>query len=147
MIPSPHQAPCAPLSTLTRHPHWPSAFAGFLAAWQRTPFAWGSADCGGFAEAAVDAIAGPYRLRERWASEGGALRLIARHGGFAAAADWLFGAGVADWRSARRGDVVLVEKDGVPGLAVCAGDTVCGPGLRELEHLPLERAIRVWRVG
>ena len=116
----------------------------------RTPYAWGQHDCALFAAGAVEAMTGidfAAEFRGKYEDEDGARRLLTS-----------LGCGdVGDLASrylpeitpaeARRGDVVMIEGQLGPFLAVVDGRTAVGPSARGLTHTPVELATRAWGVA
>lgn len=109
------------------------------------PFQWGRQDCVTFAAAAVKAQTGIdllARVTWSWATEREALRILARVGGVAAAADLVLPR-IAP-AMAHRGDIGLVEVEGQACLVVIEGDLVIGPGLKGLTRLPRTDLVAAW---
>jgi hypothetical protein len=116
----------------------------------RTPYAWGQHDCALFAAGAVEAMTGidfAAEFRGKYEDEDGARRLLTSLG----CED------VGDLASrylpeitpaeARRGDVVMIEGQLGPFLAVVDGRTAVGPSARGLTHTPVELGTRAWGVA
>lgn len=116
----------------------------------RTPYAWGAHDCAIFAADCVRAMTGEdlaAEFRGRYADEAGARDVLSALGC----------EGVADLAGrflpeiptieARRGDVVMIDGEHGPFLAIVDGRTAVGPALRGLSHTPVSLARRAWRVG
>lgn len=108
---------------------WPERLAAFVASRRHTPFAFGSHDCALFAAdwilecTGTDPIA---EIRGQWTDERSAMRILQDNGGIEALANRYLGEPVAPLL-ARRGDIVLVELTGRPGLGVCLGETLGAP--------------------
>lgn len=124
--------------------------AAFTRAHMRTPYAWGRHDCALFAAGAVEAMTGvdfAADYRGKYDDEDGARRVLTTIG----CED------VGDLASrylpeimpaeARRGDVVMIEGQRGPFLAVVDGRTAVGPSARGLTHTPVEMASRAWGVA
>ena len=82
------------------------ALVAYIDGHRRTPFAWGAADCARFAGEAVAALTGANpldRLGHDWATRRGALSVLHRLGGMAAAVDRVLSR--IDAAHAARGDV------------------------------------------
>jgi hypothetical protein len=128
---------------------WEQALAAFTRAHMRTPYQWGQHDCALFAAGAVEAITGEdfaAEFRGTYEDEDGARRLLTSLG----CED------VGDLASrylpeimpaeARRGDVVMIDGQLGPFLAIVDGRTAVGPSARGLTHTPIEMASRAWGV-
>lgn len=126
---------------------WEKRFADYLLERKDTPFEWGANDCATFMFGAVRAITGQEMREVTWSTALEAARLIEEDGGLGNAACAPLGAPLQNWREMRRGDVALIDHNGRPTLGVCTGQTICGPGPDGLEHVPLDHAQHVWRVG
>jgi hypothetical protein len=125
------------------------ALLAFIAGRAATPHSWGREgnDCVSFAAGAVEAQTGKNPLgRLRWRSPRGALRVVTRLGGMAAALDARFDR-VAPG-AAMRGDIAGVA-DPVFGIhpMIVEGDTLVAPGDRGLVRLPRAAMIAAWSVG
>lgn len=129
---------------------WEQALAAFTRAHMRTTYAWGRHDCALFAAGAVEAMTGTdfaAEFRGKYEDEGGARRVLTSLGC----------ENVGDLASrylpeivpaqARRGDVVMIEGQLGPFLAVVDGRTAVGPSARGLTHTPVEMASRAWGVA
>lgn len=157
------------MTALRRLPDWPERLAALERRCAGLPFAWGVHDCFTWAADAVLAITGVDLLdglRGRWAGRRQAMRLLADlqpdaqpPGGLVCVSRVVsqrLGEPLPSVLLAQRGDVVLVTKaDGAtPGLAVCLGAVVAGPGASGLVRVPLlqageapTRALCAWGVG
>lgn len=122
-----------------------------MAAWLRAnavrPFAWGAWDCASAAIAGVEIVTGRCVWPVTWTTAREAAQVIAAAGGLEAATSSRLGPASLNWHRLRRGDIALVETAGRPSLSVCTGQSLAGPGLDRLEHLPLTAAKVCWRVG
>ena len=134
--------------TLRRRDGWPARFADLLAKRRALPFAWGTNDCLTFAVDVVEAITGTTICTVDWDDAPSAARKIAAAGSLAdVCLTPRLGPPGTDWRQLRRGDVAIAEIEGRDTILVCSGQTLCGPGLEGLEHVPPTIARLVWRVG
>jgi hypothetical protein len=131
-----------------RLPDWPERLAAVIEAARQQPFRWGRHDCCLFVAACVAAMTGVDAgsiWRHRYGSAIQARDLIVREwGSIAAMVSAHLGGALADPRFARRGDVVLTDRD---TLAICTGGRLAGAGDRGLVFLPLGSAHMAWRVG
>ncbi|HZQ01420.1 MAG TPA: hypothetical protein VFB13_17880 [Reyranella sp.] len=135
------------MSVLARTNGWLPRLNAFFHEHADTPFAWGSHDCVTFAASAIEVQTGRRIWAPDWKNEDEAVRLAVSLRGLEAAASAVLGPPISNWRLARIGDVCLVRSEGKPALAVCTGQTLAGPGPKGLNHLPLDAAEKVWRVG
>lgn len=102
-------------------------------------------DCARYAGAGVEAVFGVNPLADfssEWTTQRGARRVLARHGGMAAAVSEVMAA--IDLTQAARGDVGMLANE---QLVLFEGDTVVGlrPD-RGLSRLPRAHAVRAWTV-
>jgi hypothetical protein len=133
---------------MTRFPDWPERLAAYIEARRARAFVWGEHDCALFAADWVHEATGrdpAAALRDTYQTAGEAARILHRHGGLARIA----GEVLTEWltpRMAGRGDVALVENAGREALAIVDGAHLIGPGPAGLTFLPLEHALRAWKV-
>lgn len=131
---------------------WPARLTAFVAARQRTAFAWGSNDCCLFAADAVEAITGvdagkPWR---GYKTARGALGRVRRGGGVAGlmeSAARRHGWAETIGNYAQRGDVVLAQTPDGPALSVRYGHGIVLPGREGLRFLPMSPVARAWKIG
>lgn len=125
-----------------------AAWVAFIESRQGVPFAWGrqANDCISFAGQAVRVLTGDdvlARCGHDWATHRGALRVLAKLGGLAAAADLM----LTPLRSpglAQRGDIGLVETGAGPALVVVEGHTAVGPGPAGLVRVARRQIVQAW---
>lgn len=135
-----------------RLPDWPERLAALLASKRAARFAWGRNDCAMFAADVVHALTGwdpAANLRGKYADQSAAQALIADAGGLGElAARLLEPRGITELPPlfAQRGDVVLVELQGVQALAVVTTDGVMALGPAGVHSLPLSAVQRAWAV-
>ncbi len=132
---------------LTRLDGWEQRLAAFIEQRRMRPFEWAGNCCASFAIDAVETVTGRRVWNVTWGTATEAARVIAKAGGLDAAATSVLGPSTSDWRKCRRADVALVETDARQSLAICTGQSLTAPGTRRLEHLPLNAALAVWRIG
>jgi hypothetical protein len=123
------------------------------------PYAWGSTanDCISFVNGAVIAQTGKCALSgAKWSGKTGALRVLKRVGGIAAALDARFERIPVAF--ARRGDIAGVPVEAMRGIAdaeaaliglhpaIVEGMTLAAPGERGLRRMPRSLAIVAWDV-
>lgn len=135
---------------LRRRRDWPRRLDHAVELAGRRVFRWGRWDCALFAADCVQAMTGhdfAAAFRGRYGSEIEALRLAG--GSLEDLADRLLGRGTANVARARRGDVVLVDTDRGPALAVVAldGMHVWCAAPAGLCRLPLADARKAWRIA
>lgn len=122
------------------------ALMAFISSRVRTPFAWGSNDCVTFAAAAVEAMTGreiAAGIGATWSSERGAVRVLKRRGGMAAAVSSVLDSTTPGL--AQRGDVAgWLDAKGRLQLAIVEGQTIAGPGPSGLARLPRSAMMRAW---
>jgi hypothetical protein len=124
------------------------AFIALLESRARTPFAWGhdKHDCFSFAGAAVEALTGDNPIRRcghRWSTEAGALRVLDRLGGVAAAVDRVLPRLDAP-SFAQRGDVGMIDLGGRQLLCVFEGHVLVAADLSGLARVPRRVATVAW---
>lgn len=134
---------------LVRRPDWPQRLAAFIEARRDMPFEWGRNDCVLFAAAWIEELTGRRLFADvDWTDARSAREKLAALGGIRQAARDALGPEVQNWMMIRRGDVAIAEDDaGREVGTVCTGTTLAGPGERGIMHLPLDRAMLVWRIG
>lgn len=122
-----------------------------VAAQDGVPFAWGAADCLGFAAAVAQRITGRdpiAHLRGRYDSEASARRVMVEEGWTAwrdIPASMFPAVPVAE---ARAGDWALVEADdGVEAIGVVVDSRVAVKGASGIVQLPLSRVREAFRVA
>lgn len=140
---------------MIRLPEWPERLAAAIRAARDKPFAWGRFDCALFAcdcAAAMTGVDAGARFRDRYRTELGAARALKRIGGVAsleALAIAVLGPPISV-AEAQRGDVVLIETEWGPALAVIAlnGREAFAPSRTHgIVALPVASAHSAWRVG
>lgn len=134
-----------------RAPGWELRLRELVEAAGSRPFEWGAHDCALFAIACHDAVTGLTHTRvDYWSSAADAARLLRAKPLRVLATEW-FGDPVVGWKSARRGDVVMIGSErgfmGQPALAVCVGPTVACPGEKGLQFEALRHSFCTWRIG
>lgn len=133
---------------LARRPDWPTRLARFLEAHRDQPFEWGPRDCCSFAIRWVEEMTGRAPFVVDWTDMRSAREKLAALGGIRQAWRDVLGPETQNWRMIRRGDVAIAEDDSGREVGmVCTGTTIAGPGPERLMHLPIDRAVLVWRIG
>lgn len=127
------------------------AWVAFIESRQAMPHAWGKRanDCISFAALAVQALTGDdvlARCGHDWAGRRGALRVLAKVGGRAAAADLML-TRLPSPAFAHRGDVGLVETPAFASLVVVEGQLLVAPGASGLVRLPRSAMSIAWSAG
>ena len=137
---------------LMRREDWLFRLAETIEAARDRPFAWGRHDCCTWALECAEALTGERRWPTetmRYKTRAGAMKALAGHGfaGVPEALDATMGAR-RPVSMARRGDVVLVEIDGVTGCGVVdtSGEMVACAGPAGLARVPLSSATLAWGV-
>ncbi len=131
--------------------NWPSRFAEAVAAAERTPFVWGSHDCGSFATDCERAITGGTLFADvlggNYKTALGAARHLKRAG--FADIEALVAARLLEIpvNFAQRGDWVVSDSDFGPVIGVMLGDTFASVGDDGLIRQGRAFARRAWRVG
>ena len=128
---------------------WEKKLADVIKQRRFATFVWGQHDCCLFAADCALAITGTdwaADFRGQYDSAAGAAKQIAKRGGFEAMITGLLGDPLASVTTAQRGDVVMVDQDGHPALAVCCGATVVAAGISGLVFRPLTDGLLAWRV-
>lgn len=134
---------------VTRVPGWELRLSLLVTQRLAEPFAWGENDCVLFAADCIEAMTGidtVAQLRGQWASQGEAVRAIARVGGLNAAVERM-GFTKVPPLFAQRGDLVLHRRDGTDALAICLGDKLAGPSESGLLFFGLENGVKAWRIS
>lgn len=137
------------LQMTKRIPDWQLAFAKCVAEHQNVPFKWGEQDCVLWAADTVFAITGEDPAKEfrgAYDSALSAARVLREAGGMEKLVSEKMGGTPVDSRLANVGDVVLVLQDGEPMLGVCNGDTLLATGSNGLVALPMQAAVKIWKV-
>lgn len=101
-------------------------------------------DCARFCGGGVEAATGVNPLTAfagQWTTERGARRVLARHGGMAAAIGTVMDE--VSPTMAQRGDVAMTEQG---ALMLLEGATLVGPADEGLKRAPRAHAVRTWRV-
>lgn len=127
---------------------WDKLLAAIIKERRTSPFVWGQHDCCLFAADCALAMTGTdfaAEFRGQYDTAKGAARLIAERGGFEAMITGLLGKPVPV-TLARRGDVVMLDQDGHPALAVCYGVDAVAAGITGLAFRPMAEALAAWRV-
>lgn len=127
----------------------PHALVAFLESREDWAFGYGreprTHDCARFCGAGFAAVTGVNPLDSfagRWTSERGARRILAAHGGLAAAVDTVMRP--IDPTLAQRGDVGMTDDN---TLVLIEGDTVVGPAWpKGLKRAPRAALTRAWTV-
>lgn len=137
-----------------RQPHWEAHLARLVAERERTPFAFGAADCVTFAADAVQAMTGVdpiAEIRGGWSSAAEAQAAMDRFAGRPASVDDVIAimAQRQGWPEvapplAGRGDLALLACHGAHALGVVTGERAMHPGLRGLVATPMHQALRAW---
>jgi hypothetical protein len=135
-----------------RREDWLPRLCDVLEAARERPFAWGRHDCCTWALECAQAVTGERRWppeKMLYKTRAGAMKALAGHGfaGIPDALDATMGAR-RPVSMARRGDVVLVEVDGVTGCGVVdtTGEMVACAGLAGIVSVPLASATLCWGV-
>jgi hypothetical protein len=135
------------MPVFTRRPDWTARLAAFLEERSDRPFAWGTNCCASFAIAWVETMTGRTPFAVDWTAAASAEEKRRAVGGMRQAWREALGPEQQNWRTIRRGDVALVDIDGRDCGVICTGTTLAGPGVERMVHLPLDRAVLVWRIG
>ena len=137
---------------LTRDDLWPSRLHEFLEGAARTGFVWGEMDCLLFVAGAIQAMTGEdlaAGIRGRYTTEIGSKRVLSSDlgGSLESALTMKLGAPVPV-PFAGRGDVVLVEVDGVEAAGVIdlSGERVAVLSLDGMESVPIGAVRLAWKV-
>lgn len=133
-----------------RHWNWVELLHKAIDAAEKTPFDFGTANCGLFAASCIDAIvADSHRLDElksNFHDEASARAFVSAAGSMQEAVAARLGPSVA-WPLARRGDVCLMPTQDGPGLGVCLGLNVAmmAPS-GGLSYIRTSEALCAWRI-
>lgn len=144
---------------MKRSQDWPSRLDAFLSEAGSSAFTWGSWDCCTFAARAVIAMTGEDPRGARlptYTDAPGALRALKRRGGtipaMVEAMAKRYGWSEIAPRRAQRGDAVLLDPtvDGLEAfggtLGICLGRHIAVMSELGLAALPLDDALRAWRI-
>ena len=135
--------------SLRRLPDWQSRLHACLTERRTRPFNWDSQNCVLFVADSTLAITGvdlASAYRKDGSSVREAARLLANAGGMEALLEQYLGEAIAPL-CARVGDVGMVPTPHGPAAGVCGGSMWLCPGADGLVGLPIESAIKAWRVG
>lgn len=122
---------------MARREDWPEKLAAFVDARRHMPFAWGGNDSASFAFLAVAEMTGRTVRAIDWTGEIEDIEALATEA---------LGAPLENLRQMRRGDVALAMQDNQPGLMVCLGNELAGPGMDGVVGRPLSAATKFWRI-
>ena len=138
---------------------WPERLIAYLDAQEKTTFRWGTTDCVMFVCNGVLELTGvdpipQYRKSKNgvgtYTTERGAVMALKRRDGtLPALMTRRFGPSV-DWKHARRGDIVLLEKEDVSStpIGLCVGQSsVFRSPISGLVHVETSGVSSAWRVG
>ena len=135
-----------------RKDHWQPLYHAEVEKALHEPFAWGQNDCATFASRVIDAISDldtKAKLAAAgmvWDSELGAAKVIAKAGGLEHALSFILGEPVK-WALCMHGDCMLAtDGGGQEVVAVHDGSQLLATSAGGLISLPLERAIKGWRI-
>ena len=144
-----------PTNVARRH-DWPERLDAYLAQTSAQAFAWGVNDCALFACAAIEAMTGvdpAAELRGRYNTRAGALRVLRTEGGGldVVAGNLAAQHGFEEIKPAlaQRGDLVLLDTEDGPALAIVGHDgmnAVCA-GPQGMTRVPVLSCRRAWAVG
>ena len=140
------------IQRLKRIDNWPSLLEQELQARMRRKFEWGQQDCCTFASALVAAMTGVNiaRMFGPYKSQVGAARILKRVGGVIGlmqrVAERFQLTQLPGVLYARRGDVCLIKTADGDALGICIGASVAGAGVDGVELVPLNSAMRAWRI-
>lgn len=132
---------------MRRH-DWVERLHACIEAHRERAFEWGVHDCARFASKCIDAITDGEtgaELAAQYTDERSAFAFMAREGGLEAAVTRRLGEPVRPLQ-ARRGDVVLLPSEDGEGLGVCMGELIVALRPDGFVWLPLDRALKAWRV-
>jgi hypothetical protein len=131
-----------------RFEDWPRRLDELIARNLTRPCVYGTHDCCLWAAADVEALTGRdpgAEYRGTYASPLAAARLLKSLGGLDALADrWL--PRLPSPRLAQRGDVVAIQSESGPALAVNIGARIAAVSAEGLTFLPAAAALNAWRV-
>jgi len=132
-----------------RLPDWEGRLGELVGSSLYKPFEWGKFDCCTFAADAVVAVRGddPLKyIRGSYGSLKSAWRLLSELGGLKVAVTKAMGPPMMHKALAQRGDIVLVESDKYPALAVVVGQAALAPLVTGVQRVPARDWIEAWRV-
>lgn len=133
---------------MNRCADWPRRLNDAIEAARGRPFAWGVHDCAAFATAVSAELTGHdpvAALRGSYESAWGAERLMARYGGLSGLISHHYGEPVTIGY-ARRGDLVLAERDNGPALGVCLGGVAAFAGPEGLAFVNTSECRLAWHI-
>lgn len=136
---------------IVRREDWASRLAVALETARDKPFRWGSHDCGLFAGDCVlamtdiDPVA---EYRGRYTDEAGARAIMLELAGGGLRAVWTqaFGAALNNTRFAKRGDVVLIDVNGVEATGIVVGARAACLSESGMLLVPAHRIVAAWAV-
>lgn len=132
-----------------RHPDWEARLAALVSRALSERFEWGRFDCCTFAADAVVAVRGDDPLaavRGSYGSLRSAWRLLMERGGLRAAVCDALGSPLEHPLMAQRGDIVIVNCDRYPALAVVTGQAALAPLSIGVQRVAMLDWLTAWRV-
>ncbi|MEJ1353084.1 MAG: hypothetical protein RPU39_00145 [Candidatus Sedimenticola sp. (ex Thyasira tokunagai)] len=135
---------------MARHEGWEKRLMAEVRAAEDKTFKWGEFDCALFAADCVKAITGAdlaADFRGHYTTAKGSLKALKKYGAgdLESTATRQLGNPI-DTRLAMRGDVVMVNSDSGPALAVCMGSNAVVPGVQGLTSILRSQWLCAWRV-
>lgn len=130
---------------MKRRADWPEQLAAYIDMHRHVPFAWGDHDCARFAAGAVRVLTG-VEVAPQWRDKCGAVSLLRRTRGLAAAVDTLLPRLLRP-ALAQRGDIALVRNGHRRWLAVVDSPGCWAPASDGLICVDRALAVQAWGVG
>lgn len=132
--------------------NWETELHTYFESCRTTPFKWGEFDCCVFAAKCVEILTGENHYAAfdgRYRTERGSLTALKRYGTgeLESTISKSLGEPVAPLLLGR-GDIALMQTDGLlnQAVAVCWSGFLIQPGTHGLVHMPMQYAVRGWRV-
>lgn len=131
-----------------RAANWPALLDAFVEARRHAPFKWGEHDCCLFAADWVRECRGfdPAEKLRGYTTALGAMRRVRLLGDTVEDLPAALGFEPVAAAHAARGDMVSVQTDTGPAIAICLATHIVAPGPECLTFLPRNRARKAWRV-
>ena len=129
---------------------WEKRLMAEVRAAEKKQFQWGVFDCALFAADCVMAITGDdlaAEFRGQYTTAKGSLKALKMYGAgdLESTATQQLGDSI-DSQLAQRGDVVMVDADQGPALAICIGSVALAPAEKGLIAVPFNQWLKVWQV-
>lgn len=133
---------------MKRFRDWPERLSECIERHREIPFSWGIQDCVTFAAHCIFATTGETLLEgfDHWSTEAEANHILDSEGGLEKAVEKVLGTACAP-ALAQRGDVVMMDIEGIRSLGICLGSFAAGPARNGLAWVEMSKWLKSWKVG